>query len=90
MTADNARRLTAAALDQDGEKAKLILNLWNTAIEKAANAGERSVRESGLPTLRTPVPAVSYWAARERLKAEGFKVAPVQEGPNESTYEVSW
>lgn len=89
MTADDARRLTQSAAEVDQEKVKLVLSLWHEAIHNACREGRKSVLESELKVLRTPIPNSACVAARVQLRNNGFSVRYAENGLK-STVEVSW
>lgn len=90
MKAEDARKLTQDSGRDIEPKIAIVLGMWHTAIEKAARAGGRKIIESDIGRVRTPIPARAREEALTRLRAEGFAVARVQTGPNESETEVSW
>ncbi len=90
MTADVARELTARAVGVDHDKVRIALSLWYRAIREAAEEGKSCVRESNLGTVRTSMSPRVYAAAREKLIQDGFRIDSVADGPNETTFEVSW
>lgn len=90
MSAAHALRLTNLANDPGNFSAEAALNCWYAAIERAARAGQRSVREHAVHWPADKPPAAAQKSALDRLKKGGFGVKTVQDGPNEYTTEVSW
>jgi hypothetical protein len=90
MTADDARKLTEEAKVAHVEYAETLLKRWYDAIRRAARAGKTSVRSTEISPLRMIVPVEAHRAAHDKLKADGFTVKTVADGPNESAVEVSW
>jgi len=90
VTVAEAKHLLAKSKQVNLEHFVAVLGLWDDAIRSAAGSGRDSVRESELPTIRTPIDPKVFKAARDELKARGFTVSSASDGPNETTYEVSW
>lgn len=90
MTADDARKLTDAALAVDSEHVLTVLGLWHAAIKKAADRGRTSVREHECDRVRMPISRAARVTALERLRLAGFWVTTAAAGPNETETEVSW
>lgn len=67
-----------------------MLSFWHKAIRRAATVGRNSVRSSDVDPPRTPIHLAAYSAALDQLRAAGFTVTSLQDGPNESGVEVSW
>lgn len=90
MTPEEARALTANANKVDERKVRIVIDLWELAIKKAAQNGRYAVRETELGVVRTPIPAGAYEQAMKELERRGFRVKEIEERPNEQVIEVSW
>jgi hypothetical protein len=90
MTAEEATRITTEALRVDQGKVRVVLDCWYRAIETAARRGRRMVREYAVDRPRTPIPASARESAFVKLRADGFEVRSVADGPNSETIEVCW
>jgi Cdc6-like AAA superfamily ATPase len=90
VTANDALKLYSAALAPDSGKVRVVLKCWHQAIEKAAREGRRSVRESEVGRVRTPIPASARTAALRQLQSDGFMVGVMPDGDGESETTVSW
>lgn len=90
MTADDARKLTAEVTTPDPHLVRVVLDLWYTAIRKAAARGKDSVRESECDRVRMPVPTSAKVAALEQLRRDGFTARHEATGHNETEMTISW
>lgn len=92
MTADDARELAKDSAPQLETKVKIVLEQWHYLIRKAASAvpSRKSVRESQLAKVRTPIPYEAYAEARRMLQDAGFQVRRIRTCDDEYDYEVSW
>jgi hypothetical protein len=90
ITADDARALVREAATGDRATAADLLERWTRAIESRARAGKRSARATDVSRPRQPVSDLAWLMVVEHLRAAGFVVACVPDGPNETTVEVSW
>jgi len=91
MTADDARQLTAQAMNPNARTVNAIVQMWHFAIKKAAAEGRDYVRESECGRLRTPfILASERAAAIEQLRRDGFTARHESVGRNETEMTVSW
>jgi hypothetical protein len=90
MNAAIALAMTRTAEEAGAGQKQIVLDLWHTAIRKAAEKALRSVRECDLDVPRCPISYKARQAARAQLVADGFDVQQVATGSIESTFIASW
>jgi hypothetical protein len=90
MTADEARKLAPGKTEPRREIVEKLVEMWNRAIQKAAQEGERSVKEHKVGALRAAVTRAERAAALDRLRTDGFSVVAEVPFANTVVAEVSW